>query len=117
VIAGHPPPILVTDRGTHQDAHPPGPAIGISEDSDWEPHPLLLPDGRWSLVIYTDGLVEGRTSPGGPRPYGSDRLLPLLAGSDVPVGEDDVNAVLQAVLDANGGALPDDVVLLTASPR
>jgi hypothetical protein len=117
VIAGHPPPILVTDGGANQDPHPPGPAIGISEASAWEPHPLPLPDGRWSLVIYTDGLVEGRTSPGGPRPYGSDRLLPLLAGSGVPVGEDDVNAVLQAVLDANGGALPDDVVLLTASPR
>ncbi|HEV8449871.1 MAG TPA: PP2C family protein-serine/threonine phosphatase [Gaiellales bacterium] len=117
VLAGHPPPILVTDRGTNQDPHPPGPAIGISEASAWEPHPLPLPDGPWSLVIYTDGLVEGRTSPAGPRPYGSDRLLLLLADCDVPLGEDDVNAVLQAVLDANGDALPDDVVLITASPR
>ena len=117
VLAGHPPPILVTDRGTNQDPHPPGPAIGISEASAWEPHPLPLPDGPWSLVIYTDGLVEGRTSPGGPRPYGSDRLLLLLADCDVPLGEDDVDAVLQAVLDANGDALPDDVVLITASPR
>jgi serine phosphatase RsbU (regulator of sigma subunit) len=117
VIAGHPPPILVTDRGTHEDTHPPGPAIGISETSAWEPHPLALPDDPWSLVVYTDGLVEGRTSPGGPRPYGSDRLLPLLAASAVPVGEEDVEAVLGAVLDANGGALPDDVVLITASPR
>jgi hypothetical protein len=117
VIAGHPPPILVTDRGTHEDTHPPGPAIGISETSVWEPHPLALPDDPWSLVVYTDGLVEGRTSPGGPRPYGSDRLLPLLAASAVPVGEEDVEAVLRVVLDANGGALPDDVVLITASPR
>jgi hypothetical protein len=35
----------------------------------------------------------------------------------VPVGEEDVEAVLGAVVDANGGALPDDVVLITASPR
>jgi hypothetical protein len=117
VIAGHPPPILVTERGIHQEAQPPGPAIGISEASIWEPHPLLLPDDPWSLVVYTDGLVEGRTSPGGPRPYGRDRLLSLLAACAVPIGEDDVDAVLRAVLDANGGALPDDVVLITASPR
>jgi Stage II sporulation protein E (SpoIIE) len=117
VIAGHPPPILVTERGTHEDAHRPGPAIGISETSTWEPHPLPLPDEPWSLVIYTDGLIEGRTSPAGPRPYGRDRLLPLLAASAVPLGEDEVDAVLRAVLDANGSALPDDVVLITASPH
>jgi len=28
-----------------------------------------------------------------------------------------VDAVLRAVQDANGGALPDDVVLISASPR
>jgi hypothetical protein len=78
---------------------------------------LALPDDPWSLVVYTDGLVEGRTSPAGPRPYGNDRLLPLLAASSVPIGENDVEAVLRAVVDANGGALPDDVVLIAASPR
>jgi hypothetical protein len=117
VIAGHPPPVLVTDRGTREYAHPPGPAIGISANSTWEPYPLPLPEDPWSLVIYTDGLIEGRASPGGPRPYGRDRLLPLLAAHAVPFGEDDVDAVLAAVMDANGGPLPDDVVLITASPR
>jgi serine phosphatase RsbU (regulator of sigma subunit) len=117
VIAGHPPPILVTARGTHEDTHPPGPAIGISATSTWAPHPLALPDDPWSLVVYTDGLIEGRTSPDGPRPYGRDRLLPMLATFAVPIGEDDVDAVLRSVQDANGGALPDDVVLITASPR
>jgi hypothetical protein len=117
VIAGHPPPVLVSDRGTHEYAHPPGPAIGISANSVWEPYPLPLPEDPWSLVIYTDGLIEGRSSPAGPRPYGSDRLLPLLASCAVPFGEDDVDAVVAAVMDANGGPLPDDVVLITASPR
>ena len=82
----------------------------------WAPHPLALPDDPWSLVVYTDGLIEGRTSPDGARPYGRDRLLPMLAAFAVPIGEDDVDAVLRSVQDANGGALPDDVVLITASP-
>ena len=49
---------------------------------------------------------------------GSGQMGTVLGmASAVPVGEDDVEAVLRAVLDANGGALPDDVVLITASPR
>ena len=51
VIAGHPPPILVTARGTHEDAHPAGPAIGISGD---------LQLGAASAGVTGRALVAGR---------------------------------------------------------
>ena len=68
---------------------------------------LLLGSGGvlvWSLALY----VASRAP---------TRRAPMLAAFAVPIGEDDVDAVLRSVQDANGGALPDDVVLITASPR
>jgi serine phosphatase RsbU (regulator of sigma subunit) len=60
-LAGHPPPILVPP----DDAPRPLPTtrlgrpIGIVLDDHWGVLDVPLPD-RWALLLYTDGLVEGR---------------------------------------------------------
>jgi CheY-like chemotaxis protein len=64
-LAGHPPPILL-----HQDrpAEPLptthlGRPIGVLPEDHWEVLELALPE-EWALLLYTDGLIEGRPNDG-----------------------------------------------------
>ena len=116
VLAGHPPPILIGPGGVDEYALATDPAIGVTAHSGWTEHAVELPAAPWSLLFYTDGLVEGRASPAGPRPFGTTRLRRLLAAPGPPLGEGDVDAVLAAVTAANGGPMGDDIVLVAVSP-
>jgi Stage II sporulation protein E (SpoIIE) len=116
VLAGHPSPLLVTRGGVDEYELPTDPAIGITEHPQWREHEVKLPAAPWSLLFYTDGLVEGRTSPAGPRPFGTDRLRSLLAAPGPPLGEEDVDTVLETVAAANGGPMGDDIVIVAVSP-
>jgi serine phosphatase RsbU (regulator of sigma subunit) len=116
VLAGHPPPLLVTPDGVVEHELRTDPAIGITEHPQWSDHEVELPPAPWSLLFYTDGLVEGRTSPAGPRPFGTDRLRALLSEPGPPLGERDVDTVLSTVAAANGGPMSDDIVIVAVSP-
>ena len=117
LLAGHPPPLLITADGVRECDVAPCPAIGIMDFSEWRSHQVKLPDAPWTLILYTDGLVEGRSSPTGPRPLGTDRLVRILSDYPAPITEPDADAILTRVEETNGGALPDDVVFLAASPQ
>jgi stage II sporulation SpoE-like protein len=116
IAGGHPPPILSAGGRAVEVRVPPGPPVGVDAAARWNEMRVALPARPWSLLVYTDGLVEGRSSPAGPRPFGHDRLLELLDGREPPLGDADLDAILAAVRDANGGAMPDDVVMLAVSP-
>jgi Stage II sporulation protein E (SpoIIE) len=116
VLAGHPAPLLVTSAGVVEHDLPTNPAIGITEPPEWHEHEVELPPAPWSLLFYTDGLVEGRTSPAGPRPFGTDRLGALLAEAGPPLDEGDVDTVLSTVAAANGAPMSDDIVVVAVSP-
>ena len=47
----------------------------------WTAHELALPE-RWSLLLYTDGLIEGRTGVGSAR-LGGEGLAAMVRGLDV----------------------------------
>jgi serine phosphatase RsbU (regulator of sigma subunit) len=75
--AGHPPPILIDgasitslplDRG--------GPPIGMFSESKWSDFRFELPT-NWSILLYTDGIIEG--SDGGSGRLGEDGLRRLIA--------------------------------------
>ena len=68
-LAGHPPPLLIAHGAGIKALEPPrvDPPLGVVDDASWTPVAHALPD-RWSLLLYTDGLIEGRTG------VGSDRL-------------------------------------------
>ena len=95
---------------------PAGPPVGVDTSSRWRVVRVELPPRPWSLLVYTDGLVEGRSSPDGPRPFGHDRLLAILDGREPPLDDADLDAVLAVARTANGGPMPDDVVMVAVSP-
>jgi serine phosphatase RsbU (regulator of sigma subunit) len=75
-LAGHPPPILVPP----DEAARPLPTtrlgrpIGIVLDDHWAVLDVALP-ARWALLLYTDGLVEGRPHEGAVRSEADDHVL------------------------------------------
>jgi serine phosphatase RsbU (regulator of sigma subunit) len=112
--AGHHPPLLVSGGRVRVEELPEGPALGILDHGyEWEARTLEVGDG-WTLLCYTDGLVEGLRAPDSVDRFGTDGLVEtvtaLLAtgrGLDAML-----DGVLAAVRDANGGELSDDVAIL-----
>ena len=116
VSAGHPRPILLAGGRAVELEIPPGPPIGVDAASQWHEVRIDLPPRPWSLLVYTDGLTEGRTRPDGPRPFGDERLLAVVGGMDAPLGNAELQQILAVVENANGGPMPDDVVMVAVSP-
>jgi serine phosphatase RsbU (regulator of sigma subunit) len=111
-LAGHPPPLLLSGGRVTPVPAPSGRLLGVRP----RPAPafdLEFDSDDWSMLMYTDGLIEGRTG------AGYERL-------DVPglcdlVSEPDARRVPLPALPGwlvgraealNGGPLPDDVAML-----
>ena len=112
-MAGHLPPLLVSRGGVAELPTRPAAPLGLSEVRDWPGIPIRL-DGSWSILLYTDGLIEGRIGKGSER-LGSEGLMDLirdaLGGPDQP-GEQLLDHVIDRVRDLNGGDLDDDLAVL-----
>lgn len=74
-VVGHPTPVFVRDGMVDSvpDA-PSGPPLGIFPDEKWRCIDLPLGD-EWSLLLYTDGLIEARVDG---RELGTDGLVDLV---------------------------------------
>ena len=112
-MAGHLPPLLVSQDGVAELPTRPAAPLGLSEVRDWPGIPIRL-DGSWSILLYTDGLIEGRIGKGSER-LGSEGLMDLirdtLDGRDRP-GEQLLDQVIDRVRELNGGDLDDDLAVL-----
>jgi serine phosphatase RsbU (regulator of sigma subunit) len=112
-MAGHLPPLLVSKDGVAELPTRPAAPLGLSEVRDWPGIPIRL-DGSWSILLYTDGLIEGRIGKGSER-LGSEGLMDLirdaLGGPDQP-GEELLDQVIDRVRELNGGDLDDDLAVL-----
>ena len=71
--AGHPGLLVRADGRVELVEGKAGPALGLIPGSGWQAQQLPLPDGA-GLVLFTDGLFEGRIGPGSER-LGEDGLL------------------------------------------
>ncbi|MGH3751850.1 MAG: PP2C family protein-serine/threonine phosphatase [Pseudonocardiaceae bacterium] len=111
-VAGHPQPVLVRPRLTAQQLVS-GPPLGLVPAASWKGNELPL-DAGWALLLYTDGLNEGR----GMRPgelLWEEGLLELLAAErDTGLAELPARLVEHAVR-INGSPLADDVAILLLS--
>lgn len=117
-LAGHPSPLLLHSGTTPAllSADLAGPALGLLHCDDpgaaWPAQELTLSPG-WSLLLYTDGLVEGRVGAGSRR-LGQDGLVELIGdhqSGGLTRGRL-VDSAIAEVEELNGGALTDDVAVL-----
>ncbi len=112
-MAGHLPPLLLSRTGVTELPTRPAAPLGLSEVRDWPGIPVRL-DGTWSVLLYTDGLIEGRIGKGSER-LGSEGLMDLirdaLGGPDQP-GDELLDQVIDRVRELNGGDLDDDLAVL-----
>lgn len=113
-LAGHPSP-LVARPGRTAELLPydnNGPALGLLPGARWPRMQVEL--GReWSLMLYTDGLIEGRVGAGLER-LGQDGMVELVRRqlSEGLQGEALLRAAVNEVRALNGGELTDDVAVL-----
>jgi serine phosphatase RsbU (regulator of sigma subunit) len=122
VSAGHPQPLLLSDVGARPLAEGrPGPAIGLG-DGPWDASEVALPE-RWAILLYTDGIVEGRIGDG-PERLGEARMSEMLSAQmrkEAAAWHERPKELLEWLLDSveslGTGPLVDDVAMLLLGNR
>lgn len=111
-LAGHPPPLLLSGGRVVPVPAPSGRLLGIAPRPA-PPFELPIDTEDWSLLMYTDGLIEGRAGAGDDRldVEGLCRLVAEPPACDLPVSGLPAWLVGRAE-QANGGPLADDVAML-----
>ncbi|MET9802964.1 SpoIIE family protein phosphatase [Streptomyces sp. NPDC006368] len=114
-LAGHPSPLIARDGRAAQllPYEDGGPALGLLPRARWPRRQVEL-GGSWSLMMYTDGLIEGRSAgPGSPR-LGQDGMVEMINRQleQGLGGEELLDAAVTQVRELNGGELTDDVAVL-----
>jgi serine phosphatase RsbU (regulator of sigma subunit) len=119
--AGHPAPMLLTDDAV--DSLPlehGGPPIGMFTGADWPASVFSLPP-RWAVLLYTDGLIEGRDGADGL--LGEQGLRTIIAEriAGRPQWREHPSALLGEIVDEvqrrHGEPFSDDVALLALGTR
>jgi len=80
---------------------------------DWPGTQISL-DGSWSVLLFTDGLIEGRIGKGSER-LGSEGLMDLLnlvPSTPGKPGLELLDQVIDRVRELNGGDLDDDLAVM-----
>ncbi|MQY03821.1 PP2C family protein-serine/threonine phosphatase [Actinomadura macrotermitis] len=123
-LAGHPAPLLFRDvpGGPPQVAPLPdyghGPALGLVPGAEWPTTEIDLGES-WGLMLYTDGIIEGRVGPGSADRLGTDGLTRLAAAAQRrgAAGRALIDALVTEVERLNGDSLADDLAVLLLSHR
>nr|WP_145821706.1 fused response regulator/phosphatase [Micromonospora sagamiensis] len=114
-LAGHPPPLLIAGGGVAPVPAPGGLLLGVRPRRPVA-FDLEFSTDDWSLLMYTDGLIEGRVGDGEERldVPGLSALVGDPANQMVPLPELPAWLVGRAE-EINGGPLADDVAMLLVS--
>ncbi|MFI8389194.1 PP2C family protein-serine/threonine phosphatase [Streptomyces sp. NPDC085540] len=116
-LAGHPAP-LISRPGRRARLLPyenSGPALGLLPRARWPRRQVEL-GGTWSLMLYTDGLIEGHIGEGKER-LGQDGMVDMINRHlDLGLsGEGLLEASVTEARRLNGGELTDDVAVVLLS--
>lgn len=121
-VAGHPPPVLVDDAGVRRvDPGHVSPPLGFAAPDDWHGNALRF-SGSWAMILYTDGLIDGRIGDG-PERFGEARLVALLERCGVSDARDlaDASPLLDELVTEverlHGGDLTDDVAMVVVAAQ
>jgi serine phosphatase RsbU (regulator of sigma subunit) len=114
-LAGHPPPLLLAGGGPAQPLAPgrPGPPLGVLGDARWPAFAQPLP-AAWSLLLYTDGVMDGRIGDGRAR-LGEAGLAEVVSAAQAGADSQPhqlVRLIVERAEDLNEGPLADDVALV-----
>ncbi|MFF6985464.1 SpoIIE family protein phosphatase [Streptomyces sp. NPDC010273] len=114
-LAGHPSPLLACP-GRPAELLPfdnNGPALGLLPGARW-PRMQVELGAEWSLMLYTDGLIEGRVGEGRRERLGQEGMVAMVRRqlAEGLRGEELLRAAVNEVRDLNGGELTDDVAVL-----
>jgi serine phosphatase RsbU (regulator of sigma subunit) len=122
-LAGHPQPVLLNVDSASELQAPVCLPPGISHATEWPSAEVQLGES-WSVLMYTDGLIEGKVGDG-PERLGSEGLIRLIekeraqstAGTtpDRQSNEQLIDAVITRARELNGGDLDDDLAVLVVS--
>lgn len=106
-LAGHPAPVVRDGRGTALGQSPPGPPLGVTADATYVDSTVDL-DAAFSVVLYTDGLVERRGEDLG-------ASLESLRDAVATAERADAESLRTAIVARFAGNPSDDACLLVAS--
>ncbi|GAA1847362.1 SpoIIE family protein phosphatase [Asanoa iriomotensis] len=112
-LAGHPPPLLLSNGTVTPVPAPGGLVLGVAPRPP-RAYELELDSDDWSLLMYTDGLIEGRVGAGDERLDVAGLVELVQAARGVPLVDLPAWLVGRAE-DANGGPFADDVAMLLVS--
>lgn len=118
-VAGHPPPVLLGSgmQRVIEPAHR-RPPLGLGVDDGWTATRVDL-SGASSLLLYTDGLIEGRIGRGAER-LGVEGLMRLLGAAHARThaagfGEQLLGEIVSEAQRLNDGDLTDDLAAVLLS--
>ena len=112
-LAGHPPPMSLLGRRRGRSRRRSGCRWASRPTPTWEPATVPLDPG-WALLLYTDGLIEGR-GPGAGRALWEEGLLECWRRSATPTWSELPARLVERAQELNGGPLVDDVAILLLS--
>jgi serine phosphatase RsbU (regulator of sigma subunit) len=117
-LAGHPPPLLITPEAVTELSVAASLPPGLNAEEAWPATEVELGD-RWAVLMFTDGLVEGRIGEGHRR-LGTEGLIGLVREALGPppfdpavvTGDTLLTDLIDQVRTLNQGDLNDDIAVL-----
>jgi sigma-B regulation protein RsbU (phosphoserine phosphatase) len=110
--AGHNPPLLVHADGRVDELQPGGTVLGVFAESTYEQGEFRIGAGD-RLVLYTDGITEGRDGAG--EEFGEERLARSALAHRALPADAMLASMLRDVEAFNGGTYEDDATLIVAA--
>lgn len=112
-LAGHPPPVLLRGGRATAVGVPRRPVLGVVPSLSDPTDVADLAGDDWALLLYTDGLIEGRLADDRLGIDGLAELLESAAGEPVAALPE---FLVRRATELNGAPLDDDVAILLLAP-
>lgn len=115
VLAGHHPPLLVSGGTAVEITAEPGIALGLLPGhGGWQPAKVRLPREDAALMLYTDGLIEGRAGDDGAR-LDTEGLIDLIVDAGIQEPDKLLDHLVTTTQALNAGRHADDLAILHLS--